>query len=122
MLWSKDAASQPAVVWQLDQLPTAKAAPAVECTGLLVPCQVVRWHCEFPQLLRAICKLKLPLMWHRLQVIVVCWPVSGKPVVLWSNVPAAQVVMGWHDAHCAAVVGKPAAMWFGTFPPMVVVL
>ncbi len=30
--------------------------------------------------------------------------------------------MGWHEAHCAAVVGNPAATWFGTEPPIVVVL
>src|SRR3981081_951640 len=108
MLWSNDAPSQPAVVWQLAQFPTAKAAPAVECTGLFVPCQVVRWHPEFPQFVGAICKLELPLMWHWLQVTAVCRPVSGNPVVVWSNFPAAQVVMGWHEAHCAAVIGKPA--------------
>ena len=94
----------------MEQFPTANAAPEVECTGLLVPCQVVRWHCEFPQLFKAICKLKLPLMWHCAQATVVCCPVNGKPVVVWLNVPAAQVVMGWQEAHCAAVVGKPAVM------------
>ena len=55
-------------------------------------------------------RLKLPLIWHSAQVTAVCCPVSGKPVVLWLNVPAAQVVIGWQEAHCAAVVGKPAAM------------
>src|ERR1700681_4110589 len=110
MLWSNEAPSQPAVVWQFAQFPTAKAAPAVECTGLLVVCQVVRWHCEFPQLVGPICKVKLPLMWHWLQVTAVCRPVSVKPVVLWLNVPAAQVVMGWQEAHGAAVVGNPAVM------------
>jgi hypothetical protein len=42
MLWSKDAASHPAVVWHVEQLPTANAGPAVECTGLFVCCHVVK--------------------------------------------------------------------------------
>ena len=55
-LWSNDAASQPCVVWQVEQFAAANAAPAVECTGLFVCCQVVKWHCEFPQSVGAIVK------------------------------------------------------------------
>jgi hypothetical protein len=61
-------------------------------------------------------------MWHRAQAAVAWLFVSGKPVDAWLKTPAAQVVMGWQDAHCEAVVGKPAVMWFGTLPPIVVVL
>jgi hypothetical protein len=56
MLWSKDAASHPAVVWQVEQFAAANAAPDAECTGLFVPCHVVKWHCEFPQSVGAIVK------------------------------------------------------------------
>ena len=42
MLWSNDAASHPAVVWHFAQFAAPNAAPDVECTGLLVCCQVVR--------------------------------------------------------------------------------
>jgi hypothetical protein len=55
-LWSKDAASHPTVVWHVEQFAAAKAAPDVECTGLLVPCQVVKWQPEFPQSVGAIAK------------------------------------------------------------------
>jgi len=42
-LWLKDVRSVHAMVsWQLEQLAAAKAAPAVECTGLLVVFQSVR--------------------------------------------------------------------------------
>jgi hypothetical protein len=30
--------------------------------------------------------------------------------------------MGWQVAQAEAVVGNPAAMWFGTLPPSVCVL
>ena len=49
MLWSNEAASQPAVVWHFAQFAAPNAAPDVECTGLLVCCQVVRWQPAFPQ-------------------------------------------------------------------------
>jgi hypothetical protein len=61
-------------------------------------------------------------MWHSAQVTVACALVSGNPVALWSKTPAAHVVMGWHVEQAAAVVGKPAVTWFGTLPPIVVVL
>jgi hypothetical protein len=48
---------QEIVLWHPEQLPTAKAAPAAECAGLLVFCQVVKWHPEFPQSFSAIVKL-----------------------------------------------------------------
>jgi hypothetical protein len=37
------------VLWHPAQLPTAKAVPAAECTGLFVCFHVVKWHPEFPQ-------------------------------------------------------------------------
>ena len=40
--------------WQVEQLAAAKAVPAVECVGLFVVCQVVRWQPEFPQSVGAI--------------------------------------------------------------------
>src|ERR1700731_3648331 len=93
-LWSNEAASHPAVVWQFAQLAAANPGPAPECTGLFVYCQVVRWQPELPQSVGAILSAKLALMWHALQATVVCLLVSGNPVVLWSNFPAAQVVIG----------------------------
>jgi hypothetical protein len=57
VLWSNAAVVQLTVVWQDEQFPTAKADPEVECTGLLVCCQVVRWHPELPQSVGAIVKL-----------------------------------------------------------------
>jgi len=36
-------------LWHVEQLAAANAVPPVECVGLLVCCQVVRWHPEFPQ-------------------------------------------------------------------------
>ena len=52
--WSKDAASQPLVVWQFAQFVTANAGPEVAWVGLFVCCHFVRWHCEFPQSVGAI--------------------------------------------------------------------
>jgi hypothetical protein len=37
------------VLWHVEQLPTANAGPEVACVGLLVFCQSVKWHPEFPQ-------------------------------------------------------------------------
>jgi len=48
---------QEIVLWHPAQLATAKAAPAEECTGLLVCCQVVKWQPEFPQSVAAVVKL-----------------------------------------------------------------
>jgi len=48
---------QEIVLWHPAQLATAKVAPAEECTGLLVCCQVVKWHPEFPQSVAAVVKL-----------------------------------------------------------------
>ena len=90
--------------------------------GVVVCCQVVKWHCEFPQSVAAICKEKLLLMWHKAQATPACPLVRSKPNALWLKTPADQVVMGWHVAHCAEAVGKPAATWFGTEPPIVWVL
>jgi len=56
VLWSNDAASQPRVVWHVEQFAAAKAAPEARCTGLLVCCHVVKWQPEFPQSVGAICK------------------------------------------------------------------
>jgi len=42
---------------------------------------------------------------------------SGNPNAAWSNLPSTHLVMVWHWAQAAAVVGKPALMWSGTLPP-----
>ena len=57
VLWSNVADVQLTVLWQVEQFAAANAAPAERCTGLLVCCQVVKWHCEFPQSVGAIVKL-----------------------------------------------------------------
>ena len=62
------------------------------------------------------------LMWDKAQATVAWLLVRGKPVELWVKTPAAQVVIGWHVAQAEAEVGNPAVTWFGTDPPMVVVL
>jgi hypothetical protein len=49
-------------------------------------------------------------MWHKAQVTVACALVNGKPVLLWSKTPAAQVVIEWQVAQAEAVVGNPAVM------------
>jgi hypothetical protein len=48
-LWSNVAVVQLIVVWQVEHFVAAKAAPAAECAGFVVCCQVVKWHPEFPQ-------------------------------------------------------------------------
>jgi hypothetical protein len=53
-LWSNDAASQPCVVWQVEQFASANADPAVEWGGALVFCQSVKWQPEVPQAVGAI--------------------------------------------------------------------
>jgi hypothetical protein len=53
-LWSNEAASHPFVVWQFEQFVSANAGPAVECTGLLVCCHVVKWQPEVPHAVAAI--------------------------------------------------------------------
>ena len=57
VLWLNEAVVQLVVVWHVEQFAAANALPDVECTGLFVPCQVVKWHCEFPQSEGAIVKL-----------------------------------------------------------------
>jgi hypothetical protein len=44
-------------VWQVEQFAAANAAPDVECVGLFVCCQVVKWQPEFPQSVAAIVKV-----------------------------------------------------------------
>jgi hypothetical protein len=61
-------------------------------------------------------------MWHWPHCALACPCVNGKPVALWSNWPADHVVIGWQVAQADAVIGKPDATWFGTFPPRVFVL
>jgi hypothetical protein len=56
-LWSNPAVVQLTVVWHVEQFATANVGPEVECTGLFVVCQVVKWQPEFPQLVGAIVKL-----------------------------------------------------------------
>ena len=53
--WSKFAVSQETVLWHVEQVPTGNTVGAAECVGLLVCCQVVKWHCELPQSVAAIC-------------------------------------------------------------------
>ncbi len=57
VLWSNVAVVKLTVVWQLVQFPTANVAPAAECGGALVCCQVVKWQPEFPQSVGAIAKV-----------------------------------------------------------------
>jgi hypothetical protein len=56
-LWLKVAVVQLTGVWHTAQFVAANCAPAVECTGLFVCCQVVKWHPEFPQSVGAVIKL-----------------------------------------------------------------
>jgi hypothetical protein len=37
------------VLWQVEQFAAANVGPEVACVGLLVVCQVVKWHPELPQ-------------------------------------------------------------------------
>src|SRR5215469_1929151 len=87
--WLNDVISVQAIVsWHVVQFAAAKAAPAVECVGLLVVCHVVRWQPEFPQSVGAIVSAELLMMWHCAQPVTLpagaiwCEFVSGKPVVL----------------------------------------
>ncbi len=57
VLWSKVAVVQLTVVWQVLQFAAANVAPADECVGALVCCQVVRWQPEFPQSVGVIAKV-----------------------------------------------------------------
>ena len=88
VLWSKEAESQPCVVWHVAQFVGAKAGPDVECTGVVVCCHLVKWHPELPQSVGVIVKVKLLLMWQSVQATtfpagaIWCEFVSGKPVVL----------------------------------------
>ena len=54
VLWLNVAVVQLTVVWHVEQFPTAKVAPAAECGGALVSCQVVKWQPEVPQAVGAI--------------------------------------------------------------------
>jgi hypothetical protein len=55
-LWSNTAVVQFTVEWQTAQFDAANCEPAVECTGLFVWFQVVKWQPEFPQSFGAIIK------------------------------------------------------------------
>jgi hypothetical protein len=92
----------------VEQFAAANAGPEAECTGLFVCCQVVKWHCEFPQSVAAIVKEKLLLIWQRAQATFACPLVNGNPVAAWLKTPADQVVIVWQLEHAAAVVGNPA--------------
>jgi hypothetical protein len=48
-LWSNAAVVHAIVLWHVAQFAAANGAPDVECVGLLVCCQVVKWHPELPQ-------------------------------------------------------------------------
>jgi Tat protein secretion system quality control protein TatD with DNase activity len=45
-----------------------------------------------------------------MQFTLVCIPVNGNAVLLWSNVALPQLPSSWHIAQS---VGKPAVTWFG---------
>src|SRR5882762_11067396 len=100
------------VLWHVEQFAAAKGVPADWCAGLLVCCQVVKWHPELPQSVGAMVSVELLLMWQAAQVAdflagaIWCEFVNGKPVVAWLKVEV-QVVVLWHVEHCE--VGKPAA-------------
>src|SRR5207249_3024095 len=105
------------VLWQVEQFATANVGPEVECVGLFVCCQVVKWQPEFPQSVGAVVSVKLSLMWQDAQVATfppsatrACEFVSGNPNAVWSNLPSDHFVMVWHWAQAAAVDGKPALM------------
>jgi hypothetical protein len=57
VLWSNIAVVQLTVLWHTAQFAAANCVPAVECTGLFVCCQVVKWHPEFPQSVGVVAKL-----------------------------------------------------------------
>jgi hypothetical protein len=57
VLWSNTAVVQLTVVWHVEHLAKANDGPDVECTGVVVPCQVVKWQVEFPQSVGAVVKL-----------------------------------------------------------------
>ena len=56
-LWSNVSVDQPNVVWHVEHFASGNSAAALACGGLLVCCQVVKWHPEFPQSVGAIVKL-----------------------------------------------------------------
>lgn len=49
LAWLNVAVFQEIVLWHVEQFAAANAAPAVECTGLLAVCQVLKWQPELPQ-------------------------------------------------------------------------
>jgi len=57
VLWSKAPVVQAIVLWHVEQFAAANGAPALECTGLVVCCQVVRWQPEFPQAFGGVVRL-----------------------------------------------------------------
>jgi hypothetical protein len=115
VLWSNVAEFQLTVVWQVEQFVAANWAPAVECTGLLVCCQVVRWQPEFPQSVGAMVNVKLLLMWQEVQATL-AWPlVSRNPVVLWSNVAEFQLTVVWQVEQFVAANWAPAVECMGLF-------
>ena len=56
-LWSNVTVFQSTVVWQVEQFAAPNADPDVECAGLFVCFQVVKWQPEFPQSVGVIVKL-----------------------------------------------------------------
>jgi hypothetical protein len=56
-LWSNIAVVQLTVLWHTAQFAAANCVPAVECTGLFVCCQVVKWHPEFPHWFSVVVKV-----------------------------------------------------------------
>jgi len=56
-LWSKVAFVQPNVVWHVAHFAKGNSAAAFACGGLLVCCQVAKWHPEFSQSVGPIVRL-----------------------------------------------------------------
>ena len=70
------------VLWHVAQLAIGKTAGEVECFGLLVCCQVLKWHKELPQsvglLTRPLKFVNTPPMWHAVHATVACAPARAK--------------------------------------------
>src|SRR5512144_2517612 len=52
----------------------------------------------------------LPPTWQFWHATVVCAPVSGNTVLLWSKLAGCHAVVLWQIVHCCE---KPPATWFG---------
>src|SRR5204862_7601491 len=96
------------VLWHVEQFATANVGPEVECVGLLVCCQVVKWHPEFPQSVGRWVELRVEYMWHEAQdgtlrksVARACEFVGGTCKAGGSNLPSTPWPEAWHWAESA---------------------